>query len=779
MKNKIYLLLVSCLFASCSKELVNNYNIVPYPNHLTTQRGEFVFTNKCKLLLSSNLDEASKKVAQQFANDLQVASQITLPVEEFQKEGLLDSYIAFVHQSELATEAYKLAVTPKSITIKASSAAGFFYGVQSLKQLLPLSIYTKKPVLNTKWSLPCIKIDDAPRFQYRGMLLDVGRHFFSVDEIKKYIDILAVHKVNTFHWHLTEDQGWRIEIKKYPRLTQIGSLRKKTMIGKEWNTFDNTPYGGFYTQDQIRDIVAYASDRAITIIPEIDLPGHMMGALASYPQLGCTGGPYDVSGQWGVREDVLCVGKDSTFTFIENVLDEVIELFPSKYIHIGGDECPKVRWEKCPACQSKIKELGFKSDKKHKAEHYLQSYAISRVEKYLNSRGRQIIGWDEILEGGLAPNATVMSWRGMDGGIEAARQRHDVIMTPNSHVYFDHYQSLDYQNEPLSIGGYSNVERVYSLDPIPSALKGDKRKYVIGVQANLWTEYIADNSHLEYQLLPRLAALSEVQWTNPKNKKWSKFLERMDYVTQLYSGMGYNFAKHIFDIEDSYSVNYKKGAVEATLKTQGDAPIYFTLDGTDPNENSSRYTVPISITQSSTLKAIVKRENVKPRMLTKEFLFNKATGKQMKLNTKPKDKYQFGGASILADGLRGDLNYASGRWIGYCDETFDATIDLVTSTAISSVKMGVFVSKSEWIFPPTKYSVYVSTDGKHFTLVGEETIPVALQNEKDGLKEYTCKFDTQLVKKVRVVAQTTNPIPTWHSAKGLKGYIFVDELIVE
>lgn len=758
---------------------MNNYHIVPYPNHLTTQQGEFVFNNSTKLLLSSNLDAASKKVAQQFANDLRVASSISFPIIEVGEEKLSHSSVAFMYQSELGHEAYKLVVTPKHVVIKASDAAGFFYGVQSLKQLLPLSIFTQKSVANEKWVLPCIKINDAPRFQYRGMLLDVGRHFFSVEEIKKYIDILSIHKINTFHWHLTEDQGWRIEIKRYPKLTQIGSIRKKTMIGKEWNTFDTTPYGGYYTQDQIRDIVAYASDRAITIIPEIDLPGHMMGALASYPELGCTGGPYDVSGQWGVRDDVLCVGKDSTFTFIENVLDEVLALFPSNYIHIGGDECPKVRWEQCPACQVKIKELGFKSDKKHKAEHYLQSYAISRVEKFLNSRGRQIIGWDEILEGGLAPNATVMSWRGMDGGIEAARQRHDVIMTPNSHVYFDHYQSLDYQQEPLSIGGYSNVERVYSLEPVPSALKGGKRKYVIGVQGNLWTEYIADNAHLEYQLLPRLAALSEVQWTKPENKKWTKFLERMDYATQLYGGMGYNFAKHIFDIEGQYLVNPKRECVEATLKTQGDRPIYYTLDGTGPSENSQLYTAPIQITKTSTLKAMVKRDNVKARVLTKEFSFNKVTGKKIELNTKPKDKYRFGGASVLVDGLRGDLNYASGRWIGYCDEPFDATIDFVTPTSISSVKMGVYVSKPEWIFPPTKYSIYVSTDGKHFTLAGEQIIPVALQKDKDGLKEYICKIDTQLVKKVRVVAQTTNPIPSWHGAKGLKGFVFIDELIVE
>lgn len=779
MKNKIYLLLLSCLFASCSKEIVSNYHIVPYPNELKAKSGEFIFTSNAKLLVSANLDEASTKVAQQFVNDLKLASNITLSVEEMIKGATPKQFIAFVNEPTLTSEAYSLQVTPSTVTIKASDAAGFFYAVQSLKQLLPVAIFSKKTVGTEKWVLPCVTINDAPRFKYRGVLLDVGRHFFAVDEIKKFIDVMAIHKVNNFHWHLTEDQGWRIEIKRYPRLTQIGSIRNKTMIRKEWDNYDNTPYGGYYTQDQIREIVKYAADRSINIIPEIDLPGHMMGALASYPELGCTGGPYEVSGQWGVRDEVLCVGKEETFTFIENVMSEVLELFPSKYIHIGGDECPKVRWEKCPTCQAKIKELGLVSDKKHKAEHYLQSYTIARVEKFLNERGRKIIGWDEILEGGLAPNATVMSWRGMDGGIEAARQGHDVIMTPNSHVYLDHYQSLDVKNEPLAIGGYSNVQRVYSLEPVPSALKGSKRKYVIGAQGNLWTEYIPTNEQLEYQLLPRLAALSEVQWTQPSNKSWNRFMSSMDNVTKMYEGMGYNYAKHIFDIEDTYAVNAKKGCVEATLTTQGNKSIYYTLDGTEPTTQSTLYTSPIEISNTCTLKAIVKRNGVKTRTLVKEFNFNKATGKKLTLKTKPHPKYKFAGASVLTDGLRGDSNYGSGRWVGFCDQPFDAVIDLAQPTEISTVKLSVAINKGEWLFPATKYSVYVSVDGSNFTLVGEQEFPIADKKDKDGLKVYECKFDTQAVRKIRIVAQNTNVIPSWHGGKGHKGYLFVDELIVE
>lgn len=551
---QFFIILVAVLFFSCGSSVENSYNIVPYPNSLVGKRGNFLIGKDTKIILPDNASGEVTMVANQFTSQFAIISEINLTIEPISKAINTDGAIVLSLNADLPEEAYNLTVTKKSVTIEASQGAGFFYAIQTMKQLLPAAIYGKEK-LTTEWTIPCVEIKDKPRFKYRGMHLDVARHFFDVEEVKRYIDILAVHKVNTLHWHLTDDQGWRIEIKKYPELTTIGSQRKGTVIKKEWGNYDNIPYGGFYTQDEIREIVDYAAGHFITVIPEIDMPGHMVAALASYPHLGCIGKDYEVFRDWGVSEEVLCVGKESTFTFIEDVLTEVMELFPSEYIHIGGDECPKTRWEKCPHCQRKINELGLKADEKFTAEHYLQSYAISRVEKFLNRYSRKIIGWDEILEGGIAPNATIMSWRGTDGGIEAARQHHDVIMTPTSHFYFDYYQSSDTENEPFGFGGYVSVERVYSFDPIPKELTPEEQKHIIGVQANLWTEYIKDNQHLEYMLLPRLAALSEVQWMNEGQRDWKRFLNNMEHISKIYDIMGYNYGKHIFGVTGHYSIN--------------------------------------------------------------------------------------------------------------------------------------------------------------------------------------------------------------------------------
>ena len=375
------------------------------------------------------------------------------------------------------------------------------------------------------------------------MHLDCSRHFFSVQEVKKYLDVMALHKMNRFHWHLTDDQGWRVEIKKYPKLTEIGAFRNGTVIKKDWNSNDGIRYGGYYTQEQMKDIVAYADKLGITVIPEIDLPGHMMGALAAYPELGCTGGPYEVWTRWGVSGQVLCPGKEAMFTFLEDVFTELMEIFPSEYIHIGGDECPKEEWEKCPECQARIKELGLKDSNGQTAEQYLQSYVTARVQKFLNDHGRKIIGWDEILEGELAKGATVMSWRGVKGGIQASSMGFDVIMTPNTYCYFDHLQSQDLDKEPFSIGGDLPLEKVYSYDPL-EGLDGQQQKHILGVQANLWTEYIATPEHLEYMQLPRLDALSEVQWCDPSRKNIERLKTALkDKLFKIYDTMGYNYRK--------------------------------------------------------------------------------------------------------------------------------------------------------------------------------------------------------------------------------------------
>lgn len=772
------LFLVAILFTACGeKNQQQKLTLTPYPNQLKLNKGYFEITSDTDLELDDQLDTASLRVINDFIGKLSMVSHFSIKPSKSESSR---SSISFAVNDTLAAEAYNLKIDKKKVSVEANSPSGFYYAVQTMKQLLPLSIYSENAASSQdNRELPCVEIQDKPRFSYRGMHLDVSRHFFTKDEVKRYIDIMSVYKLNKFHWHLTDDQGWRIEIKKYPELTEVGSIRNKTMIKKEWDQYDTIPYGGYYTQDDIREIVKYAQDRFITVIPEIDIPGHMMAALAAYPELGCTGGPYEVSGQWGIRDDVLCVGKEKTFDFIEDVLSEVIDLFPSEYIHIGGDECPKVRWENCPACQAKINKLGIKSDKAHKAEHYLQSYAITRIEKFVNSKGRRIIGWDEILEGGLAPDATVMSWRGMEGGIEAARQKHDVIMTPSSHLYFDYYQSSDTENEPFSIGGCLPLERVYSFDPVPAELTSEEAKHIIGTQANLWTEYIPTKEQLEYQLLPRLAALAEVQWTLPASKDWSRFLDNLSHESQLYDLLGYNYAKHVYEIQAEYIVNDDPNTVEVVFKTLGNSPVYYTTDGTEPTEQSNQYKEPFSINKSCNLKAITVRDSKKSRVLSKVFKFNKATGNKVQFNQKPFPKYTYAGETILTDGLRGDFNYANGSWLGYNGTSLDVNLRFPEPVNVSSVKIGTLVQYSEYIFPPSQIIVYnIGQDGNS-TKIGELNIPMAISGDKDGLYEYTCLFDPVEVNELKIVANPVDSIPSWHGAHGEKAFLFVDEIVVD
>ena len=549
MKKFLSALFALALAASCTSLDPKEYGIdvVPYPNEVSLKAGSYKVAGAV-FHYDGNMDALSVQAVTDFADRL---SKVT-GKQSLVSEGHSRTGINFVVDPALAPEEYSLVVNRKAVIIKASALNGFIYAIQTVKQMLPEEIFSDSLDQDEDWKLKCVVIKDAPRFAYRGMHLDVSRHFWSVDEVKRYLDVMQVHKLNRFHWHLTDDQGWRIEIKKYPRLTEKGAVRKETLVGHlqpKDNVFDGTPYGEglFYTQDQIREVVAYAAARGITVIPEIDLPGHMVAALACYPELGCTSGPYEVWPMWGVADDVLCPGNEKTFEFIENVLSEVADLFPSEYIHIGGDECPKVRWEKCPKCQARIKALGLEADERHSAEYFLQSYVTERVEAFLATRGKRIIGWDEILEGKLAPDATVMSWRGISGGLEAARLGHDAIMTPNSYLYFDYYQSDNQDAEPLAIGGYLPVSKVYSYEPFEEGMTEEEKSHIIGVQANLWTEYITTESHLEYMLLPRLAALSEVQWCQPQNKNWERFEDCVDDVCDIYDQMGYNYARHLLE----------------------------------------------------------------------------------------------------------------------------------------------------------------------------------------------------------------------------------------
>ena len=775
------LLCLTLLYSCNSKPETPNLSLIPLPNEISLNEGHFVLDKSTSIYISNELDAKSRYTIDSFIAQLnrlfnnQFEIIYTASNEISQKNGIVFKKAS----TEIGSEDYRLDITSNHIVLAASQPAGFLYAIQTLKQLLPKEIYNGE-VESSHIEIPCLTISDTPRFGYRGLMIDVARHFYSVDQMKKIIDIMTLHKLNTLHWHLSDDQGWRIEIKKYPLLTEIGSVRHKTMIRKEWDNYDNTSYGGFYTQDQIREIVNYADNHSITVIPEIDLPGHMMAALASYPKLGCTEGPYEVSGQWGVRDDVLCPGKEYTFEFIEGVLTEVMDLFPSEYIHIGGDECPKVRWEKCANCQNRIKSENIKADDKHSAEFFLQSYTMARVEKFLNSKGRNIIGWDEMLEGELAPNATVMSWRGVKPGIEAARLGHKVIMTPGSHLYFDLYQTRNTDSDPLANGGYVPVEKVYSYEPIPADLNAEEGKLIIGTQANLWTEYITSNEQLEYMLLPRLAALSEVQWSKPEHKDWDHFLTRLAHITDIYDELGLTYANHIYEISGSYSIDEnKKNTVYATLTTLNDDSIFYSLDGTDPTINSILYTGPIEINETSTLKAFVKRGHKHSRIFKRDFVFNKATGCLVELVANPSPRFVYDGASILTDGVRGDFNYATGRWLGYLDEPVEVIVDLGKPTNVSTVKVGVMVQEGEWLLPPTKVVVWTAKPNEPFVLQSSLDIPVATKDLVDGLKEYGCTFDEVEVQKIKILVETTSVLPEWHSAKGEKGFLFIDELIVD
>jgi len=538
------LLLPLCAVILCSSGIsgrnVANYQVIPLPQEIVQNQQQAFTLNKKTRIVYTPGNELLKKNAEFLAEYVKSAVGLKLKVQT--GKGGSNSITLCTGLNSQNKEAYTITVSKEAgIKISGASEAGTFYGVQTIRKSLPSHACASV-------TFPAVAINDQPRFGYRGMMLDVCRHFMTVEEVKTFIDMMALHNQNTLHWHLTEDQGWRIEIKKYPRLTEIGSVRSETVIGHNSGKYDGVPYKGFYTQDQIRDIVAYAQQRYVTIIPEIDMPGHMVAALTAYPYLGCTGGPYEVLKVWGVADDVLCLGKESTFEFIEGVLSEVLELFPSKYIHIGGDEAPRVRWAACPACQARIKAEGLEAKDGHSAEARLQSYFTTRVEKFLNSKGRRIIGWDEILEGGLAPNATVMSWRGTEGGIKAAQQNHDVVMSPNSHAYFDHYQSKDTKNEPDAIGGFLPVDMVYSYEPVPKELTADQQKYILGAQANIWTEYIPTFKQVQYMAMPRMAAMSEVQWTQPEKKNYEKFLTRLPRLIDIYDAQGYNYAKHLFNV---------------------------------------------------------------------------------------------------------------------------------------------------------------------------------------------------------------------------------------
>ncbi|MDO5665759.1 MAG: family 20 glycosylhydrolase [Bacteroidia bacterium] len=769
----IYLALFTVL-AACSigsKETKEaNYQIVPLPAEITVAEGTPFTLNSATKIVFPEGNEKMQRNAEFLAEFLSISTgkKPAITSASSDKNAIILS-LGLVNE---ISEAYQLTVNENAIQITGASEAGVFYGIQTLRKATPIG--DKISV-----SYAPVTINDAPRFGYRGMHLDIARHFQSVEFIKKYIDILALHNINRFHWHLTEDQGWRIEIKKYPKLTEIGSMRKETVIGKNTGEYDGKPHGGFYTQEEIKEVVKYAEERYITTIPEIDMPGHMLAALAAYPELGCTGGPYEVERMWGVFDDILCAGQEETYRFVEDVLTEVMELFPSEYIHIGGDEAPKVRWEACPRCQAKIKELGLKDDAKHKKEFYLQSYFTERVEKFLNEHGRKLIGWDEILEGKLAPNATVMSWRGMSGGIEAAQLGHDVIMTPTDYCYFDYYQTQNTDDVPLAIGGFVPLEKVYSFEPIPQVLAPEQRKHILGAQANLWTEYIVDSKHVEYMVLPRIAALAEVQWMQPEKKNYEQFLTRLPRLLNLYDKLDYNYATHIFDVQAKMTPNFETNSLDITLHSIDDAPIYYTLDGSEPTASSTKYDDKFSVKESAEIKAIaIREEGNKSKIFSEKINASKSTYKPITLLTKSDPNYTYSGESMLVDGLFGSsTNYKTGKWLGFKGEDIVAVIDMLEPTEITSAEIRCCVVTGDWIFDASEIILESSDNESVFTPVNSQKLIDANTNHWSDIATHTLSFEPVTARYYKITIKPT-VMPVWHSGKGNKAFMFIDEIVL-
>lgn len=736
--------------------------IIPKPQSQITHSGYFTISSKTQIIADENF-----KVSVSFLKEfIENGSAIRF------REGESTSKIVFQLDESLASnEAYKLDISEKQITISANNDTGAFYAVQSVRQLLPEALENQTFTEN-KINIQAQHIEDAPQFAYRGMHLDVGRHFFSVEFIKKYIDMLALLKMNTFQWHLTEDQGWRIEIKKYPKLQEVAAWRDETLIG-HYNDmphqFDGKKYGGFYTQEEVKEIVAYAEKRHITIIPEIEMPGHSQAAIAAYPHLGCTGDNPGVAKLWGVFEDIYCP-KEETFTFLEDVLDEVLELFPSEYIHIGGDEAPKTRWKQCESCQALIKKEGIND------EHELQSYFITRMENYLNSKGRQIIGWDEILEGGLAPNATVMSWRGVEGAVAAAKQGHKVIMTPTSHCYFDYYQS-DNDSEPLAIGGFLPLEKVYHFNPIPEGLSAEESQFVLGAQGNLWTEYIKDEKQAEYMAFPRAVALSEVLWTQDEHKNYEDFVKRLQHFQKRMDVLNVNYANHLYEIKSE--IKPDESGILLELKPESNSnPIFYTTDGSKPNRQSNKYENALTISEDLHIKAAVFDENGKQlsSIFEETITMHKAVGKKIELSVAPSKVYSGSGAAGLINGIQGsEKRYGDKEWLGFWGDDLVVEIDLGAATQINKISTRFYHAIGQWIYAPSTVEVAL-LDSEKDTLIKQNGI---LFDGEKNLKNLEVRFENLDARYIQLTIKNYGIIPVGAQGAGHKAWLFVDEVFAE
>lgn len=765
------ILFSTCFYACSEKRTLNSdYEIIPKPLDVNC-KGDASFLLKDGVAVIYPENNQKMQDNAEFLVDyvekqtgVKLTSHAGMPVD--------GAICLTLDLSDDNAEAYKLIVNDKRVCISGASEAGVFYGIQTLRKSLPVA-------QDINVNLSAVEIYDKPRFAYRGAMLDVARHFYTVDEVKTFIDMLALHNINRFHWHLTDDQGWRIEIKKYPKLMSVASERKETVVGRWYSgIYDGKPYGGYYTQDELRDVIDYAAKRHITIIPEVDLPGHMQAALTAYPELGCTGGPYEVRTIWGVSQDVLCVGNDFTLQFVKDVLSEVADIFPSEYIHIGGDECPKVRWEKCPKCQERIKSLGLKSDAKHTKEQRLQSYMIQEAAKYLKEKGKRIIGWTEILEGGLVPDATLMSWIGESGGIEAAHQHHDVIMTPNTYLYFDYYQSKKVEDEPLAIGGYLPIEKTYNYEPMPKELTKEEQQYIKGVQANLWTEYIPVFSQVQYMVLPRLGAAAEVQWTDPSKKDYKDFLRRVPHLVAVYDCYGWNYATHVYDVNVDMKADTVNHVLNVQLSTMADDPIYYTLDGQDPTEKSLKYTKPFTIDQSVVLKTMAVHPDRTSKISVDTIRFNKATLKPVVLLQPNEFRFSPDGPVVLVDGRNGNHSFDTGAWLAVVGNDLEAVINMQAETILSSASVHVYVRKDAWLFDARGFSVSVSSDNKNYKEVASQEYKQMQESDSDGIIEHELSFDPCKATYVKIKVISEKSMPDWHWDAGKAPFLLVDEIIL-
>ena len=731
-----FILIFNCFLLSChhEKKVNTSTNLIPFPKEIKLQNGFILIQNSFSIDADRIFENEHKLLKTALTTEFNLIEDRNSRLIQFSKD---ESFEA---------DEYMLSINKNNITIKASNPRGIFYGTQSLIQLMEMN----KNQLEIR--LPICEIKDWPSFKHRGMLMDCCRHFFDKEVIKKYIDLLAYFKMNTLHWHLTEDQGWRIEIEKYPLLTEIGSKRK-----------DSTGiYEGYYTKKDIKEIIDYAAKRHINIIPEIEFPGHSQAAIASYPQLSCTGNPIDVATDWGVFKDIYCAGNDSVYTFMEDVLGEVIELFPSPYIHIGGDEAPKTRWENCPKCQKRIKDENLKD------EHELQSYFIKRIEKYLNSKGKIFIGWDEILEGGLAKNAIVQSWRGMNGGIEAAKHGNKVIMSPTSHAYFDYSIKT------------TDLKKVYEFDPIPNELDSIQQKLILGGECNLWSEHIPNEDQLDKMAFPRLLAMAEVLWSYPKERKYKSFLSRVDKHSELLHKKGVHVGLDAFPCEISTSTDALENPLAIINPGRNDLDFEYQWNS-DSSTSIIDSTYKITLNKSGQLSITAKKDKkTYGDPVVQHIQLHQGLFKKVSYNTNYSDYYKANHELTLLDGQLGSTEFRDGDWQGFWNTHIDITIDLEKETLFDTLSVHFYQYINSWIFSPIEIAFHVSNDSINWTHLG--TIKKEEHISKRGkiIDEFSIfNSSKKSYRYINLVANPLKVIPDWHEAAGNSTWLFVDEIIVK